>query len=277
MSGLSAGALYSNTTDTEDSVARIASLDTNGFTTSSTNYTYTNNNAEAYVAWSWKKSATAGMDIITWTGNDSGGFAPAPQSVTHSLNVAPELIIAKSRTQNTFNNFNWVVWHKDLTSGNYLLLNGNGGETGWGDALVSSIDDISVSFGSDAMMSGEDLNAGASFGSVEGHSKVGSYTGNASADGAFVYCGFRPSYVMIKNIDASSPWYIVDSARSPYNEAVVSLEADVSDAEQTDANFLDLSSNGFKLRTTGGHVNGSGNKILFYAVAKNPFKYANAR
>jgi hypothetical protein len=228
----------------------------------------------------------AGFSIVTWTGNDDGtGASPTPQSVSHGLTVTPELIIAKSRTQNTFHNFDWIVWHKDLTSGNYLLLNGNGAETGWGDALVSSIDDSSVSFGSDAMMSGEDLNAGSAwasaddyvaylFASVEGFSKVGSYTGNGLADGAFVYCGFRPAYILIKAL-AGYSWYLFDSKTATYNVVSNFLQADQNYAEQTYTS-LDITSNGFKFRATGVGLNGSASYI-FYAVAESPFKYANAR
>jgi hypothetical protein len=288
--GISNG-LVSNTTDAEDTYQRVTSFDDDGFTLVGANG-YTNESSSyTYVAWSWKESATAGMDIVTWTGNDDGsGFTPAPQAVSHSLNVAPELIIAKSRTQNTFNNFSWVVWHKDLTSGNYLLLNGSGAETGWGNALISS--SSSVTFGSDASMSGEDLNAGSSawasaddyvaylFASVEGYSKVGSYEGNNSTDGPFVYCGFRPRWICVKRIDGIGPWVIIDTARDPHNDTDATLAADTSSAESSYAatSDFDILSNGFKLRhsVTYGYAN-TADTYIFYSVAESPLKTANAR
>jgi hypothetical protein len=292
-------ALSSNDSEAESTDSTgLTAFGTDGFTVGAgTNYS-----TSSMVAWSWKagtsfeavsgvsgsgsKNVDAGFSIVTWTGNDDGtGASPTPQSVSHGLTVTPELIIAKSRTQNTFHNFDWIVWHKDLTSGNYLLLNGNGAETGWGDALVSSIDDSSVSFGSDAMMSGEDLNAGSAwasaddyvaylFASVEGFSKVGSYTGNGLADGAFVYCGFRPAYILIKAL-AGYSWYLFDSKTATYNVVSNFLQADQNYAEQTYTS-LDITSNGFKFRATGVGLNGSASYI-FYAVAESPLKYANAR
>ena len=253
-----------------------------------------NYSGNTYVAWGWKKSATAGMDIVTWTGDDDGtGASPTPQAVSHSLGVAPDLIIAKSRTQNTFHNFDWIVWHKDLTSGNYLLLNGLGAETGWGDALVSSIGSSSVTFGSDAMMSGEDLNAGASFGSaddyvaylfasVEGYSKCGIYTGNGSAAGPFVYCGFRPAFILIKstgNPSSNGYWMMKDEVRSTtYNPADGNLYANEAFAEDTTSTVdIDFLSNGFKIKGTYAGINATGSSYIFYAVAESPFKYASAR
>ena len=246
-----------------------------------------NYSGNTYVAWGWKKSATAGMDIVTWTGNDDGsGFSPAPQSVSHGLTVTPELIIAKSRTQNTFHNFNWVVWHKDLTSGNYLLLNGNGAETGWGDALVSSIGSSSVTFGSDASMSGEDLNADASFGSaddyvaylfasVEGYSKVGKYVGSG-VSGNFIYLGFRPQFLFYKHNASGHGWHMMDDEREPYNPLDTMQQANQSLADTASPDF-DFLSNGFRIHDTTGPYNQSGEDYIFYAVAASPFKYASAR
>ena len=284
-------ALSSNDSEAESTDSTgLTAFGTDGFTVGAgTNYS-----TSSMVAWSWKESATAGMDMVIWTGDDDGtGASPTPQAVSHSLGVAPDLIIAKSRTQNTFHNFDWIVWHKDLTSGNYLLLNGLGAETGWGDALVSSIGSSSVTFGSDAMMSGEDLNAGASFGSaddyvaylfasVEGYSKCGIYTGNGSAAGPFVYCGFRPAFILIKstgNPSSNGYWMMKDEVRSTtYNPADGNLYANEAFAEDTTSTVdIDFLSNGFKIKGTYAGINATGSSYIFYAVAESPFKYASAR
>jgi hypothetical protein len=275
--------------ETTDSTG-LTAFGSDGFTVGAgTNYS-----TSSMVAWSWKESATAGMDIVTWTGDDDGtGASPTPQAVSHSLGVAPDLIIAKSRTQNTFHNFDWIVWHKDLTSGNYLLLNGTGAETGWGDALVSSIGSSSVTFGSDAMMSGEDLNAGSAwasaddyvaylFASVAGYSKAGSYSGNSSAAGPFVYCGFRPAFILIKstgNPSSNGYWMMKDEVRSTtYNPADGNLYANEAFAEDTTSTVdIDFLSNGFKIKGTYAGINATGSSYIFYAVAEAPLKYANAR
>ena len=126
------------------------------------------------------------------------------------------------------------------------------------------------------------------FRSIEGYSKVGSYIGNSSADGPFVYCGFRPAFLLIKTND-SYHWAILDSARDTYNviggtpgEGGGLFPSDSQDEypSSTESAWptVDFLSNGFKVRTTGLNYNGSmGTELYFYAVADNPFKYANAR
>jgi hypothetical protein len=114
--------------------------------------------------------------------------------------------------------------------------------------------------------------------SIEGYSLVGIYEGNGLADGPFVYCGFRPAYVMIKERDSPQSWEIRDSAREPFNDGDRTiLRADESGSEVIDAYPIDLVSNGFKLKNSGNGSNRSGSKYIFYAVAESPFKYANAR
>ena len=113
---------------------------------------------------------------------------------------------------------------------------------------------------------------------IAGFSQFGSYTGNGSADGPFVYTGFRPKFVMFKNASAGSTnWTIIDSSRSPHNGAYLWLYPNVSDAEANPNAPEDLLSNGFKIRTDGSYVNGSGNTIIYAAFAENPFKNSLAR
>jgi hypothetical protein len=111
---------------------------------------------------------------------------------------------------------------------------------------------------------------------VPGFSAFGSYTGNGSADGVFVYLGFRPRYVLLKASSTTGDWQIFDTARNTYNIMNLRLDANASDAESTAAN-LDTVSNGFKLRTTSAAVNGSGVTMIYAAWAENPFQYALAR
>jgi len=113
------------------------------------------------------------------------------------------------------------------------------------------------------------------FAEVEGFSKFGSYTGNGSADGPFVWCGFRPRYVLFKNASAAYHWFIYDTARNTVNAVTSNLYASSSAAEQADAS-LDILSNGFKLRSAT-YINDSTNTIIFAAFAESPFKYARAR
>jgi hypothetical protein len=109
---------------------------------------------------------------------------------------------------------------------------------------------------------------------------VGSYTGNGSSDGPFVYTGFRPAWVMIKRADSTSDWWIFDTARDTYNRIDSVLYPNLSVAEFTDTGTIfdfDLLSNGFKNRSTNSIVNGSGATYIYLAFAENPFKFANAR
>jgi hypothetical protein len=116
------------------------------------------------------------------------------------------------------------------------------------------------------------------FADVEGYSKFGSYTGNGSTDGPFVYCGFRPAWVMVKRSDGgTSGWYILDAERNTYNALENRLEAHSSGAEATGLDVFDFVSNGFKLRDGDTAWNTSGGTYIFMAFAESPFKYANAR
>jgi len=114
------------------------------------------------------------------------------------------------------------------------------------------------------------------FHSVDGYSKVGSYTGNGLSDGTFVYTGFRPAYVMIKNADRGEPWVIRDTSRDTYNQSRKTILANSSAAE-FDWNSLDILSNGFKLRSGGSEFNYLGENLIFIAFAETPFKYSTAR
>jgi len=123
------------------------------------------------------------------------------------------------------------------------------------------------------------------FAAVAGYSAFGSYTGNGSADGPFVYLGFRPRWLMIKNITNAQPWIIVDTSRNTYNQAGDYLQANSSAAENggsavSTATADDILSNGFKLRnnaSSSGYTNGSGDTYIYAAFADNPFKLSLAR
>ena len=114
------------------------------------------------------------------------------------------------------------------------------------------------------------------FTDIEGYSKHGSYVGNGNADGTFVYTGFRPAWIMIKNISGTGGWEIHDNKRVGYNPADETLDANTSSAEAT-GNNLDILSNGFKVRHTYGTANTSGSTYVYLAFADQPFKFSNAR
>jgi hypothetical protein len=120
------------------------------------------------------------------------------------------------------------------------------------------------------------------FAAIAGYSAFGSYTGNASTDGPFVYLGFRPRFVMWKNASAVEAWLIEDTARSTYNEVALELYPSSSGAEaagssRSPTQQFDYLSNGFKVRGAQTQTNGSGNTIIYAAFAENPFKFSLAR
>jgi hypothetical protein len=114
------------------------------------------------------------------------------------------------------------------------------------------------------------------FASVEGYSSINSYIGNGSSDGTFVYTGFRPAWVMVRDI-GTADWDIQDTTRSPINPSKERIWANLSNAETTSTYDIDFLSNGFKLRSTNPDTNSSGDTKIYMAFAENPFKYANAR
>jgi hypothetical protein len=200
--------------------------------------------------------------VVSWTDD-----ASTSSTVGHGLNSAPELIITKKRD----GAFNWFTWTTVIDgSYDYLSLNLTDTKT---DDSTRALPTSSV-FTNVGSTSGNKQIAYC-FHSVEGYSKIGSYTGNGSTDGTFIYCGFRPAFVMVKNASAIDNWHIVDNTRSTYNLVDDYLSPNLSNAESTFA-FFDFTSNGFKNRSTGGH-NTSGQTIIFMAFAEAPFKSANAR
>jgi len=242
----------------------------------------------SYIGWQWKANGsavantsgtitsqvnantTAGFSIVTYTGN-----AVAGATVGHGLGVAPSMIIVKGR-----NNANhWAVYTKSTGATNVLYLDGTiaatAGAAWWNNTSpTSSV--FTVGNGNDVNGSVSNTYVAYCWAEVAGYSKFGSYTGNGSADGPFVYCGFRPRWIMWKRTDSTSDWAIVDTSRDPYNLAYHSLYADLSSAEDTGYNIADYLSNGFKMRgATIGNVSGA--TYIFAAFAENPFKYSNAR
>lgn len=261
---LSSDSPSSNTiTDTQG----LTSFNSGGFTVGS-NTTY-NANGSTYIAWQWKKGATQGFDISSvFTGTG------AAQTVNHSLGVAPSMIILFS-TGGT----NWInarVYHKNLSAGYVLQLSRTSAQFSEPTTFAS----IGSSSFQTTQTSGQ-TSVAYLFAEIAGFSKFGSYTGNGSTDGPFVYCGFRPKYVLIKSSSGVTDWNLFDSVRGPDNPNTPILRPNSSGAEATASSssyaMPDFLSNGFKLRTTSGEGNASGGTYIFAAFAENPFKYSLAR
>ena len=277
--------ISSNRTNEEAALANsLTAFKTDGFELGSANLTNFLN--QAYVAWNWlagngtttntagsitstvSANPSAGFSIVSYTGNGTSGA-----TVGFGLGVKPGMVILKARDVAT----NWYVWHAGLTQPDYqiyLNLTLSQGSPAFtflnNKAPTNTVFELPAG-GYGSNNSGADYIAYC-FAEVEGYSKFGSYTGNGSSDGPFVYCGFKPAWVMIKRTDSANDWPIVDSARDTYNAAYRDLYANDSVAEYSGASRpYDFLSNGFKIRENVGRANTSGGTYIFMALAENPF------
>jgi hypothetical protein len=280
--------LASNLTDAAISISGVTSFNSNGFTLGSSGNG--NNSGTTYVGWQWQAgqgssssntsgtitsqvsvNAAAGFSVVTYTGNGTAGA-----TVGHGLGVAPKMIVVKVRSTGA----DWYVYHAGMASpkDNVMYLNATNGNTAssvWNNtAPASSV----FSLGNAGAVNG----SGSTFvaycwAEIDGFSKFGSYTGNGSTDGPFIYTGFRPKWVMVKWSSAGGTnWNIVDTSRDTFNEEQKFLAANAADTEGTLA-FLDGLSNGFKIRTSAGAQNSNGGTYIYMAFAENPFKNSLAR
>ena len=238
----------------------------------------TNANATKYVSYNFKESASAGFDMVAYTGTGSS------RTVSHNLGVAPEMMIIKNRS----NDENWIVYHSGIASDahtDYIILNTNGaaGDDTWLNDTAPTSSQWEYSGGGNSYNDNGDNYIAYLFTSVEGYSKVGTYYGNGNNDGTFVYCGFKPKFVMMKQSDGTGNWWLFDTARNPENLVSIALYVHLNNKEDdyaadADNPKIDCLSNGFKLRGSyASGFNGSDERHIFLAFAERPFKYANAR
>jgi hypothetical protein len=254
-----------------------------------------NETGGTYVAWNWKAgtsfSNSAGTNGATVASNGSvnttSGFsivrfnsgASGTQSFKHGLEQRPDLCIFKEKDSGGAGD-HWVVWEgvalNPAQSYGYLnLTNGFANDASqWSNtAPTSSIFTYNSGY---AWSTSQEMIAYC-FHSVEGFSKFGSYVGNGSTDGPFVYTGFRPAWILWKRTDAAQEWHIMDVERNTYNPLGKDLWPPHSSAEYDYGTVVDYTSNGFKLRTSSVIANASGGTYIYMAFAENPFKYSNAR
>ena len=285
-------ALISNTTGAETTdLQGLTAFNTGGFTVG-TNTDY-NNLAATYVGWQWKgggaavsntsgtitssvsASAASGFSVVTYTGNGTNG-----STIGHSIGIAPSMIIVKSRSAVD----PWPVYHTSIGNTQSLRLNTTAAvvtASFWnnttpsssvftvGGGVVSETNTTSVTY------------VAYCFAQIAGYSAFGSYTGNASADGPFIYLGFRPRWLMLKRSSTASVtygWQLYDTSRSPYNtSSLPGFWADTSSAELANIYSIDLLSNGFKLKDNNVNMNANGDTYIYAAFAENPFNNSLAR
>ena len=245
----------------------LTSFDSDGFALGAD--VKVNTNTEAYVAWCWKESATAGFDIVTFTGDGSA------RTISHSLSAVPHMYHVKSREGRP-----WSVYHHKNTAApetDKLTLGDNDATADsnvyWNDtAPTSSV----FSLGTTADVNDDTkVHMAYLWSEKQGFSKFGSYAGNGSTtDGPFLYTGFRAAWFMCKRTDGAGSWGIFDNKREGYNVDNDPLVANTSNAEGT-SDMIDLLSNGFKSRTTSEANNESGETYIYMAFAEAPFVNSN--
>jgi hypothetical protein len=277
--------IYSDLTNNEFTNAQsVTSFNSNGFSVGTE--ARNNNSGSTYVGWQWKAGGaavtntacsitsqvsanpTAGFSVVTYTGTGSSG------SVGHGLGAVPSVILIKARSSTTA----WRMYQANLGITKYLVLNTNAAEATasmWG----SPTDTAFVIGGTTYEVNETGVTYVAyCWAPVAGYSAFGSYVGNGSADGPFVYTGFRPRYFILKNKTNTQSWSVQDTARSPSNVASAVLIPNASSAEATGTDLIDIVSNGFKIRhSSSGNNNNSGDTYVYMAFAESPFKFANAR
>ena len=278
--------IYSNLTNAEGTDAQgLTAFGTDGFTLGTENQS--NGSSTEFVSWNWKAggagssnsdgsitstvsaNTTAGFSIVKYTGNLTSNTY---STVGHGLGSAPKMVIIKSMSDAE----HWGVQHTGLSSQNMINLSSTGAQTdtsssGTLSAPTSSV--FSINYKGEWGNNGQEYIAYC-FAEKTGYSKFGSYTGNGNADGIFLYTGFKPSWVMIKNRSTSNDWYLFDNSRdtlSPNNPVGrKSLYANTSGAEVTrTTKDMDFVSNGIKLRTADGSQNNNNENYIFMAFGQS--------
>lgn len=278
--------LESNTTTAETTeTTGLTAFGTTGFTIGA--LAQMNTNAATYVGWQWnaggstvtntsgsisaqvRANTTAGFSIVTYTTPASGAF-----TVGHGLGVAPRFIISRIRTIAN----NWYCYHVSLGNASEVVLNTTAASSATTDWNSTSPTSTVFSMGSG--WAGSYSMVSYCFAAVAGYSAFGSYTGNGSADGPFVYLNFYPRFVMLKRTDVANAWMMYDTARNTANVVNKYLFANAADAENTGSGStdqIDFLSNGFKVRCSNNANNASGGTYIYACFAESPFKFANAR
>jgi len=275
--------LYSNQNQGIDAPTNaITSFDSDGFSVGN-NGSFNANNIN-YASWNWKANGagssnttgsinttatsvntTAGFSICKWTGNGSAGA-----TVGHGLGVAPKVVITKRYDGGTNN---WVVGHGAIGFTEVIYLNSTSSKAtdsgSWNNTAPSSTV-FTVGSNNESNGNGYEF-ISYCFAEKTGYSKFGSYVGNSAnnADAPFVYTGFKPAFVIIKNTAQNSAWEMYDNKRDGFNPKVHGLRANENAGEDNTDDLLDLLSNGFKLRHQGGGLNEDGDTFIYMAFGQS--------
>ena len=279
--------LYYALTDQNQGASKMTSYSSDGYTLPNSNEV--NQDGVTYVSWNWKANGTGSsntdgsINTTATSANTTAGFSISTYTSTeanatlgHGLGAAPEFIWIHGNS----NAGEWVAYHKGMASDpetDYITTHSAGivydDATVWQDTAPSSsivtigtYTDINYTAGRTYIM--------CCWKGIQGFSKFGNYPGTGNADGAFVYTGFKPAFVITKARDVADNWWIFDNKREGYNADNAALYGNQHNAE-ADPGWIDLLSNGFKMRNNDVAGNGSGNEYIYMAFAEAPFVNSN--
>lgn len=272
----------SSTAPNQTGADRLTAFGTDGFTTGSNGGT--NGNNDTYVSWHWKagtgqgSSNTDGSINTTYTSvNTTAGFSisqfvgtGSAATVGHGLGAVPKMYMVKNISTNSLQ---WRVYHASLGATKHMALDATQA-VGTASSIFNDTEPTSSVFsvGTDngSNKSG-DNHIAYCFAEKKGYSKFGTWDSVDNANGNFVYTGFAPSFVMLKEYDGTNQWVMYDNKRPGYNQTSNALFANASSAEATDLG-VDLVSNGYKIRATNNQSTGN---YIFMAFAENPIVGSN--
>ena len=256
----------------------LSAFTSDGFTVTQGSNTdggaYWNINTGTYSTWNWKESATAGFDIVAYTGNGT-----ADTSISHSLSAIPKMMLLKNRS----GSHAWMVYHESLgynsgTIPRFLQINNTNAQNngGSGDFPAPPTSSVFKVGNYDTMNKSGDSITAFCWAEKQGFSKFGSYKGNGNANGTFVYTGFRPAMVIIKTSTyGSQNWNLYDNKRDTGNVTEVELNPNDTGGDDSSGNKIDMLSNGFKCRVSYDATNRSGETYIYMAWAEAPFVNSN--
>ena len=281
------GSNVDNSEEDQSSDVSLSAFNSDGFTVGGY-FNFANQSGQTFVSWQWKAgtsftndasstsvgsidsagsvSTTAGFSIITYTGTGSAA------TVAHGLGSAPRMIIIKDRS----NSRNWGVYHQSMGNLDAIYLDLTNEKGGNSSAFWNSTSPTSSVF---SINTRNEVNASSAnmvaycFAEKQGYSKFGSYIPNANVDGAFVYTGFKPAFLLIKNTSQATDWIMYDNKRDGYEPQNKEFRANTSAAERNaEDNNVQFCANGFKLRNAGTKSNAdAGNTLIYMAFAEQPF------
>jgi hypothetical protein len=282
--GVESGAYkWLDSADTEDDFGGgtgVASFDADGYTIKTSDSTW-NTSGSTYVAWSWKMNGgttstntdgdidstvqvnqAAGQSIISYTATNT-----TARNIGHGLGVTPAMIIIRNKTRVE----NWRVWHQSYGQGG-ATLDGTTAYNANTSTLINTVNSTIFNVGTDFSVNGNYPYIAYAFAEIQGYSKFGNYVGNGAEDGPFVYTGFKPAFLIMKEASsAGGNWVMFDNKRDIDNVLIHRLHPNTSAGDNTTRNYIDFYSNGFKMRNTDADHNQSGETMIYMAIAENPF------